>query len=351
MVLKKTPKTFYIGDSEGKGVRDEKAVLSPDGRISLLADNETHSKLGLWDLKTGKEIKNFDIESPTDEFASIAKVHALAISPDNCYALYNPRPEEEMKQIVMLDLQTGQEITRLHGHTSVVNCVAFSPDGRRALSGSLDKTIKLWDLSAGRTIQTLTGHTEMIVSVAFSPDGRYALSSSFDNTAKIWNLDTGQEVRTLQGHGRFQPGDIAYLTSAVFSPNGRQVLTTGADQTMRLWDKATGREVRRYESKDNYLNSASFSPDGRYAYLISVHGMIIVDLASGAELARRIDYSDGEYVVKTPEGYFDASADGAKHVQIIVDGKEQPLGSLYARYYRPDLVILALAGKKPPWVK
>ncbi|MCH8838447.1 MAG: hypothetical protein IIA60_11740, partial [Candidatus Marinimicrobia bacterium] len=73
-------------------------------------------------------------------------------------------------------------IRTFEGHTNLVLSVAFSPDGRRALSGSGDNTLKLWETASGRLVQTFKGHTNWVSSVAFSPDGRQALSGSGDNT-------------------------------------------------------------------------------------------------------------------------------------------------------------------------
>ena len=66
--------------------------------------------------------------------------------------------------------------------------MAFSPDGRYALSGSWDKTLKLWDINTGKEIRTFRGHSSYVRSVAFSPDGRYALSGSWDETLKLWDI-------------------------------------------------------------------------------------------------------------------------------------------------------------------
>ena len=54
--------------------------------------------------------------------------------------------------------------------------VAIAPDGRTALSGSYDKTLKLWDLATGKELRIFTGHSERVTSVAIAPDGRTALS-------------------------------------------------------------------------------------------------------------------------------------------------------------------------------
>ena len=88
----------------------------------------------------------------------------------------------------------------LEGHTDLVNSVALTPDGRRALSGSKDKTLRLWDLDTGACLKTLEGHTDWVHSVALTPDGRRALSGSGDKTLRLWDLDTGACLKTLEGH-------------------------------------------------------------------------------------------------------------------------------------------------------
>jgi len=57
-----------------------------------------------------------------------------------------------------------------------VRSVSISPDGRYAISGSDDNTIKVWDIQKGEEIRTLKGHTGSVFSVSISPDGRYAIS-------------------------------------------------------------------------------------------------------------------------------------------------------------------------------
>ena len=78
--------------------------------------------------------------------------------------------------------------------------VAITPDGRRAVSASEDKTLRVWDLESGQSIRTLEGHSSRVTGVAITPDGRRAVSASDDKTLRVWDLESGQSLRTLEGH-------------------------------------------------------------------------------------------------------------------------------------------------------
>ena len=73
--------------------------------------------------------------------------------------------------------------------------VAVTADGRRAVSASGDTTLKVWDLESGEELRTLAGHSDYVSGVAVTADGRRAVSASWDNTLKVWDLESGQELR------------------------------------------------------------------------------------------------------------------------------------------------------------
>ena len=76
----------------------------------------------------------------------------------------------------------------IDGHTDHVLCVAFTPDGKRAVSASGDKTVRVWDLAEGTELKRLEAHQGAIDALAVSPDGRFALSGSHDKTVRLWKL-------------------------------------------------------------------------------------------------------------------------------------------------------------------
>ena len=83
--------------------------------------------------------------------------------------------------------------------------VAFSPDGRFALSGSWDKSLRLWELATGRCVRSCEGHTDFVRSVAFSPDGERVLSGSIDRALRLWQIDSGECLRILRSWDAMQP--------------------------------------------------------------------------------------------------------------------------------------------------
>jgi WD40 repeat protein len=222
-----------------------------------------------------------------------SEVSSVAFSPDGARMLSGSLD----KTIKLWDAGTGALLRTFHGHSNSVTSVAISPDGTRVLSGSEDKSIKLWDAVAGVFLRTLEGHSGTVQSVAFSPKGARILSGSEDKSIKLWDAATGALLRTFEGHSDT-------VQSVAFSPNGAHVLSSSLDGTMRLWDAASGGLVRIFEGHSSAIMSVAFSRDGAHALSGSQDDtMRLWDAATGALLRTFEGHSGGvETVAFSPDG-------------------------------------------------
>jgi WD40 repeat protein len=143
----------------------------------------------------------------------------------------------------------------LSGHGATVGSAAYSPDGRRIVTASNDKTARIWDAVTGAQLVVLAGHTDLVYSAAFSPDGRRIVTASEDKTARIWDAVTGAQSVVLSGHE-------AAVSTAAWSPDGRRIVTASDDKTARIWDAVTGAELAPLSGHTDHLISAAWSPDG-----------------------------------------------------------------------------------------
>ena len=102
---------------------------------------------------------------------------------------------------VILGLSNLWGSTELHMQNgSEVYSVAFSWDGSRVVSGSLDNIVRIWNATTGEVEAELKGHTDLVRSVAFSQEGSQVVSGSNDKTVRIWNTMTGEVEAELKGH-------------------------------------------------------------------------------------------------------------------------------------------------------
>ena len=224
-------------------------VFTPDGTAAAtIADDGT---LSIWDVSTGRLLRSSPI---SDDPSSISN---LVVTPDGSEAYYYT----ESGEISVWDVRSATEITRTAGFESddaSLSQVAISPDGNQILyATSFVSTTTVfyynWDTGASRELE---GHTADVTSLAFSADGKTALSGSRDRTIRQWDIATGKTIKVFRGHARS-------VTSVAFSPDGKTIISGSDDRTIRLWDAETGREHARLVGHSGPVTSVALSPDGR----------------------------------------------------------------------------------------
>jgi WD40 repeat protein/serine/threonine protein kinase len=306
------------------------ARFTPDGEYVLVgsgnignnipnpgADARVDSSVWLWDLRSRAEITRLTGHQDW--------VWSAAMSPDGRYgatgagAINIPTGREADNTVRLWDLQTGEEIRALNGHTNTVNSVAFSPDGTQLLSASWDNTVRAWDVVSGEGRVAFAGHTDRVLSVAFSPDGITAASASRDKTIRLWEVATGEEIRLLRGND-------SDVTSVTFSPDGRLIASASLDDTVRIWDVASGRIQQIMTAHTNDVNTVAFSPDGSLLLSGSSDGSVrLWAVATGEEVREFVGHTNWvNSVAFSPDGLYalSGSADLSVRLWAVATGDE-----------------------------
>jgi hypothetical protein len=200
--------------------------------------------------------------------------------------------------IKLWDVSSGVNIKTFEEHAGDINAVAVSPDGRSVLSGGWRGSLKLWDVTTGEEIRTFKGHSDDVTSVVFSPDGHHALSGADHGLVILWRVADGRKLQEFNGH-------LGTVTSVGFSANSRVVMSGSEDMTTRLWDSESGDEVVKF-----------------------------------------ISSSDGEWIIVTPDGYYNTSPEGASLLHWVYPGGLETFTfeQFESRFKRPDIIKARLAG-------
>jgi WD40 repeat protein len=273
----------YWDAANGKATRSLKLgpgsehalVFSQDGKMLATRDNDDKI-VRLWDLTAGKETHQLRSDSRIDvvAFSSDGK---LVATGDGWVAgkVLTPSP------IRLWDVDTGRERRRLPGHLFGVDKLAFSPNGKRLISGS-QALLHVWDVATGKDVLPFAEHESFVYSVAFSPDGRLVATGGIDGSIRLWESASGKPIRRLPDGHRQRVLQVAFVA------DGQTLLSYGQDGSVRFWDVESGRETRKLIVRVNQRSSKfAASPDGR---TLAVWGhdvpIRLLDAATGQERRR-----------------------------------------------------------------
>lgn len=217
------------------------------------------------------------------------------------------------------DLETGHEVRTLMGHTAGVSAVAVTGDGRLAVSASWDTTLKVWDLTSGAEIRTLEGHAGPVHGVAVALLRQRVISASHDQTLKIWDLEAGHEVGSLQGH-------TASVSAVAVTADGGRAISASADNTLKIWDLNTGQVTRTLQGHSVRALAVAVTTDGQRAVSAFADGILKVwDVASGREISTLHGHTGGVLSIAIDvddQRAVSASADGTLKVWDLGSGRE-----------------------------
>jgi WD40 repeat protein len=296
----------------------------------------------VWDMATGEPLR---VLRPPIGPAAHGYLFSAALSPDSktlavgTYRALTPLLDH---RIHLIDLDTGQMIRSLKGHSYTIYDLAFSPDGERLASASHDATLRIWEVKSGQTLQILKGHTAPVHGVAWSPDGTRVVSGSLDKTARIWTVATGTATAVM----REAQDEISGVD---WSPDGKTIATGCFDKAIRLYEPS-GKFRFVWSKLPNQIMSLKFSPDSqRLMYTCGSNtvppiGVAILDMVKGPQLVKYSGHENSPIsCVFSKDGKLAISGDVVSRIriwdsatgatQLKLDGRGR---TMYSAGWSPD---------------
>jgi WD40 repeat protein len=244
-------------------------AFRPDGQV--LATSSDDRTVRLWELTPEPELPVL--------YGLPYYLRCAALSPDGRH-LAATKPGDPARIVRLWEAQTGRErqfTSAGTGHSQAVYAAAFSPDGKRVVTGGRSGGVKVWEAETGKELMSrlplqqlpaarlfflpapnLTAPAAVLLgraprsptwAVAYSPDGRYVVAAGF-GLVRLWDAATG----ALRGEW---PASLSQAQGIGFLRGGGQVAVADGRGATQMWDIRTGRALRTFPAPDNLWPGAS----------------------------------------------------------------------------------------------
>src|SRR5262249_15888308 len=143
-------------------------------------------------------------------------------------------------------------------HLSIVESVAYSPDGKCLASGSFGE-VALWDAATGKLERKLDGFADRVVALSFSADGKLLATGGGAPTEsgeiKVFDPSTGKLVLDIKN------GHSDTVFGVAFSPDGKKLATCSADKFVKVFEVASGKFLKSFEGHTHHVLDVGWKSD------------------------------------------------------------------------------------------
>ncbi len=221
---------------------------------------------------------------------------AATLSPDARWVLTNESGRDTCYFCGFARLwaiETGEELARFDTHENYITSVVFTPDMRRVITASDDKTVRVWDVASSAELAVFD-HPDIVDGIWLSADGSFlnsvSLTRPYGYEQYTWNLETYTLALTQPYHrvaGKFSPDHIWQVatTHTEHPDDARRYLNQ-----VQLWEVHSG-ELKMFEPDfGSPIAYTAFSPDSRWLAVASRSMIKIWRTDTGELIAEIADF-------------------------------------------------------------
>ncbi|KAK9465521.1 WD40-repeat-containing domain protein [Lipomyces arxii] len=278
------------------------------------------------------------------ELPEFNMIHTLSVSQNEIDSVTINKSGEwlgfgasKLGQLLVWEWQSESYILKQQGHYDSIDCLTYTPDGSRIITGADDGKIKVWDAASGFALVTFTEHSSAITAIEFSTRGNVLFSASLDGSVRAWDLIRYRNFRTFTAPERIQ------FSSLAVDPSGEVVCAGSLDDfDIHLWSVQTGQLLDRLSGHEGPVSCLSFADDGgtlasaswdrtvRVWDVFSRHGSVEPFEQESDVLAIALRPDSKQVAVATLDGQV-AFWDVAEGRQVgVIDGRNDVSGGRYA---------------------
>jgi WD40 repeat protein len=286
-------------------------------------------ELSIYDQISKKTLRRFKDPNPGGESDSFTAARLLT-NPAYLVAL-------GMGQIGLkvFNTHTGKLVWKAPANSGLGQA-GLDISGDMLITGTQNLAIQLLNLSTGQVIREFHGHTLNPSALRFFQGGKKFVSLSFDRSLRIWDVLSGREIRAIQA-----PADqtLSIFSDLTFSPDEQFLAVCGLDGYVTVWDLKQFKMVKRFQAHQTQATSLAWSPEGKYIFTGSMDGTIKLWKTDKFELVLTARSNNkGEYALWTPEGYFEASRNGGELISLVKGIDIFAVDQFAMHLNRPDIL-------------
>lgn len=237
-VHENAPLLLRTAERERKGHTAAVTALARVG--NRVASASRDRSVRLWDIDTGEEVRTFT--------GAPGVIETLIYAADTGLLLATGSSPE----VAVWNAGHADAPRLLHGHASRVACAAYHRGV--AVTGSLDKSVRLWEPVSGRPLATLNGHGDWVTAVALDTAAGVVVSGSRDGAVMLWDLAAATRLAVLDGH-------TACIRALALDAARRRLLSCGDDQWLIVWNLDDGSEVAAVHLDSGITALLAISPE------------------------------------------------------------------------------------------